>query len=161
MKTLRTAGILLAVALSATGLALLPSLEETPGKQPGIVVGEEDRASDAGGGTSALPGDVPEPSGAASGPVDLPRSDVTEQPADDGAGAVEYETSKAPEPTATTGSSSGGGSSAAKKPAAPEKPAAPQKPAAPEAPSSTCEWDDGDWDCDDDDDGDDDSDDDD
>ncbi|GAA1487141.1 hypothetical protein [Brachybacterium fresconis] len=176
MKTLRTAGIMMAVALSAAALALLPSIEETPVEPPGISVGESSAASDGesgassdgGGETSALPGDVPEQAASAGESVALPRSTASDQKADSSAGDLEYEPSKAPEPTSaarsggssgssgsggsegSTGSSSSGDSSAAREPAAPKKSAAPKQPAPPPAPSSSCEWDDGEWDCDDD-----------
>ena len=169
MKTLRTAGIMLAVAAAATALALLPSVEQSDEQQPGIVVGEQTGASDGGGDAPALPGDVPETATSTGGAVDLPQSGATEQPADAGADGLEYEPSKAPAPEPSSaarsggsgsseGSSSPGGSSAGGGSSSEQEPATPKRPATPSAPSSTCEWDDGEWDCDDDDDSDDDSD---
>lgn len=157
MRTLRTAGIILAVAIAAIGLAVVPSIEEAPSARPGIVVGAQVGASDGGGGGTVLPGDVPESSSDPSGAVALPRPSDSGGSADgthpDGeSGAMEYEPSPQPSPApeSSSGSSSADGSSTRTAPAAPKKPAAPTKPAAPAAPSGTCEWDDDGWECDED-----------
>ncbi|MDN5687852.1 MAG: hypothetical protein L0G94_14440 [Brachybacterium sp.] len=171
MKTLRTAGIMLAVAAAATALALLPSVEQSDEQQPGIVVGEQTGASDGGGDAPALPGDVPETATSTGGAVDLPQSGATEQPADAGADGLEYEPSKAPAPApepssaarsggsgSSEGSSSPGGSSAGGGSSSEQEPATPKRPATPSSHSQVLEGADGEWDCDDDDDSDDDSD---
>lgn len=182
MKTLRTAGIVLGVALAAVGLAVLPAVEPSPGARPGIVVGEEAPVSDAGGTAPALPGDVPESAATGSSsspePVALPTPSAGGQPdrgahPDSDVSGMEYEASPSPAPApiasdqarsggtsssaggsgSTGGSSSGGGNAET-----PTKPAAPKKPATPPKPAGTCEWDDDGWECEDDDDDDDDDD---
>ncbi|SLN04009.1 AEL327Wp [Corynebacterium xerosis] len=167
MRSLRTAGIILAVALAAIGLAVVPSIEEAPSARPGIVVGEQAGASDGGGDVdgdgAVLPGDVPE-SLDASGAVTLPRSDDADGSAggthpDGDPGAMEYEPS--PQPTAAPDRSAGSsgadesrGSSSSTSGAdgssSRTAPAAPTKPAAPAPPAETCEWDDDGWECDED-----------
>jgi len=143
MKTLRTVGILVAVALVALGVALLPSADEMPQARPGIAVGEP--APSAAGRDAGA-----EPSG---GAVALPS--VTEQPArgvhtDTGVGAMEPEASPEPPPTKETPAqpprSSGGSSDSSG-----ERSSGRGENTSPR-PSGVCEWDDGELECDDDDD---------
>ncbi|MGP4977845.1 hypothetical protein [Brachybacterium tyrofermentans] len=157
MRTLRTAGIILAVALAAIGLAVVPSLEEAPSARPGIVVGAQLGASDGGGDGAVLPGDVPESSSDPSEAVVLPRPSDPGGSAggthpDSESGVMEYEPSPRPTPAPdrSAGSPSAEGSSTRTAPAAPKKPAPPKEPASPAAPSETCEWDDDGWECDED-----------
>ena len=117
MKTLRTVGILVAVALAAVTLALLPVLQaEVTSDRPGIAVGEASDAGGAGGAervdldpaaTSTADG-TGDPEGTTTGEdtsVALPRSSASEQPvsgvhSDTGVGAMETEPS--PEPADTS-----------------------------------------------------------
>ena len=141
MKTLRIVGILVAVALVALGVALLPSADEMPQARPGIAVGEP-APSDAGRAGA-------EPSGEA---VALPS--VTEQPVrgtDSDVGAMEPEASSAPPATQTpaqppSSSDSGPGSSSDSS----GNSSSGGGRSSPPRPSGVCEWDDGELDCDDD-----------
>ena len=94
MKALRTAGIILAVALVAIGVALLPSADDTPAAQPGIVVGGASAASDAGGDVLAGGDAVSLPS-VSDGGADGAHPDS-------GSAGMEYEAPASPEPPATT-----------------------------------------------------------
>jgi hypothetical protein len=171
MKTLRTLAIIVAVALAAIGLAVLPSVDEAPQARPGISVGE---TSSAEQGSAAAPGaeeaDAETPSGES---VPLPAPTAAEQPvrgihAETGLGTMEPEASPEPAPapapkpapeqprasgSSSSGSSSGGSSSGGASSGAGKS--------TPPRPAGVCEWDDGELECDDDDDdGDDDDDDD-
>ncbi|WP_394216134.1 hypothetical protein [Brachybacterium vulturis] len=145
MKTLRTYGIIVAVALAAIGLALLPSAEEAPQARPGITVGgtaPADPASrDAGAAPSAEGAAVALPT--ASGPS------AHGSGTDAGLGTMETGPSPSPAPAPqrprasrdSSDSSSSAGDEGARG-----------------RPSGVCEWDDGELQCEDDHDHDDDED---
>ncbi|ATG50291.1 hypothetical protein CFK38_01205 [Brachybacterium vulturis] len=148
MKTLRTYGIIVAVALVAIGLALLPSAEETPPARPGITVGGTAPAGPASRDADAASTDAPSADGAAVALPTVPESSADGPGTDIGVGTMEPEASPSPAPAPapapapqrprsssapSDSSSSGGDQSAGRRP------------------SGVCEWDDGELRCEDDD----------
>ncbi|MDN5901376.1 MAG: hypothetical protein L0H74_15105, partial [Brachybacterium sp.] len=89
MKALRNYGIIVAVAIVAIGLALLPSADEAPQARPGITVGGTASASPASRSAGAASTDEPSADGAA---VPLPtasRPSAHGPDADAGVGTME------------------------------------------------------------------------
>ena len=147
MKTLRSLGIIVAIALVAIGVAVLPSGEDAPRARPCISVGA---AADG-----AAPGS--ESMGVSDGSVPLPSAKASEQSAggvhsDAGVGSMEAEAS--PEPSGEPSPAreqSGSSSSAGDQSTAPSDSSS-SRPGQSTRPPGVCEWDDGELECDDEDD---------